>query len=466
MENVLLEASMSGDIDTLKTLIQNDQLILDRVLATSFNENPLHVATLRGHLDFVRILLIHKREFANALDAFRRSPLHLASGGGYTEIARELIKINPEVCYFRDKDGKIPLHFAAFQEHVDIINLLIQVKPELLREIFDNGETLLHFCVKYNRIEALKLLVKWLGDIGDRVFVNTKDDRGNTILHLAIIKKQFQTINYLLSEGGIDGNALTKIGFTALDLLELYPRDFETMKIREILTGANIKRATDLIDTSPPSSSVILPLNMTGQLSISQCCYNRVKHFILMIWKDFLKSEPRWFEEARGNLLVAATVIASMAFQAAVNPPSGVWQESSKDESHMAGYSIAATRYPYEYNAFLLYNTTSFLASLSTVLLIIGGFPVKHKATTWLLMMTICLAIVSMLLTYRQSIYLITGTNDNFIMGVFNVVAYVMNALWALVIFLHFMRFLVWIGKKLRKFFRPKCTGENSVTLP
>ncbi|KAM7503235.1 hypothetical protein LguiB_002139 [Lonicera macranthoides] len=50
MENVLLEASMSGNIDTLKTLIQNDQLILDRVLATFFNENPLHVATLSGHL--------------------------------------------------------------------------------------------------------------------------------------------------------------------------------------------------------------------------------------------------------------------------------------------------------------------------------------------------------------------------------------------------------------------------------
>ena len=192
MENVLLEASMRGNIATLETLIQNDQLILDRVLATSFNENPLHIAVLRGHLDFVRILLIHKRELANALDAFRCSPLHLASGGGYFEIVRELIKINPEVCQFHDQDGKIPLHFAAFQEHVDIMNVLIQAKPGLLREIFDNGETLLHFCVKHNRVEALKVLVKWLGDIGDRDFDNTKDDRSNTILHLAVIKKQFQ----------------------------------------------------------------------------------------------------------------------------------------------------------------------------------------------------------------------------------------------------------------------------------
>ncbi|KAM7497915.1 hypothetical protein LguiA_022329 [Lonicera macranthoides] len=353
MENVLFEASMSGNIDTLETLIQNDQLILDRVLATSFNENPLHIASLRGHLDFVRTVLIHKRELANVLDALRRSPLHLASGGGYTEIVRDLIKINPKMCHFRDQDGKIPLHFASFHEHVDIMNVLIQANPELIREIFDNGETLLHFCVKHNRIEALKVLVKWLGDIGNRDFVSTKDDRGNTILHLAVIKKQFQTINYLLSEGGIDGNALTENGFTALDLLELYPRDFDTMKIREILIGANIKRANDLIGTSPREST-------TRKLSISHSCSpSKAKQLILMIWKNFLKSEPRWFEEARGNLMVAATVIASMAFQAAVNPPGGVWQDSAKDdpatisidESHTAGYSIAATRFPNAYNS-------------------------------------------------------------------------------------------------------------------
>ncbi|KAM7503241.1 hypothetical protein LguiB_002145 [Lonicera macranthoides] len=358
MENVLLEASMSGNTDTLETLIQNDRLILDRVLATSFNENPLHIAALRGHLDFVRILLYHKRELANALDDFRRSPLHLASGGGYIEIVHELIKVNPEVCRFRDQDGKIPLHFAAFQEHEEIMKVLIQAKPGVLKEIFENKETLLHFCVKHNRIKALKVLVESLVVIGDRPFVNTKDDCGNTILHVAIIKKQFQTINYLLSEVGIDGNALTQNGFTALDLLDLYPRDFDIMKIQEILTGANIRRANDRIGTSPPSSSVIIPRNN-----------NRVKQFILMIWKDLLKSEPGWFEEARGNLMVSATVIASMAFQAAVNPPGGVWQESSsgkkEDDPHMAGSSIAATRDPPAYNGFLMLNATSFVASIS-----------------------------------------------------------------------------------------------------
>ncbi|KAM7502902.1 hypothetical protein LguiB_001806 [Lonicera macranthoides] len=76
-------------------------------------------------IDFVKKLLIHKRELANSLDALWHSPLHLDSGGGYSEIVRELIKINPEVCHFCDEDGKIPLHFASFYKYVDIMNVYI-----------------------------------------------------------------------------------------------------------------------------------------------------------------------------------------------------------------------------------------------------------------------------------------------------------------------------------------------------
>ncbi|KAM7497909.1 hypothetical protein LguiA_022323 [Lonicera macranthoides] len=152
-------------------------------------------------------------------------------------------------------------------------------------------------------------------------------------------KNLILTINYLFSEGGIDGNALTVNGFTALDLPEQYPRDSDTMKIQEILTEANIKRANDL--------------NTTEELSKS--CYSVVKQLILMIWKEFLKNEPRWFKEARGNLLVAATVIASMAFQVALNPPGGVWQESIEKGNYIqkAGYSISATHFPDEYKSLL-----------------------------------------------------------------------------------------------------------------
>ena len=146
---------------------------------------------------------------------------------------------------------------------------------------------------------------------------------------------------------------------------------------------------------------------------------------------------------------------------------------------HWVGYSIAATGLPDDYNIFLILNTLSsffvpkkntlsFVTSLSTVLLIIGGFPLKHKVTTWLLMMTICLSIVSMLLTYLVSIFLITAENKTLCttFRVMVAILYITIALCTLVLFLHIMRFLVWIGKKLRKVLHTKHIVENSVILP
>ncbi|CAE5967200.1 unnamed protein product [Arabidopsis arenosa] len=40
----------------------------------------------------------------------------------------------------------------------------------------------------------------------------------------------------------------------------------------------------------------------------------------------YLNRQGDWLEKTRGNLMVTATVIAAMSFQAMVNPPGGVWQ--------------------------------------------------------------------------------------------------------------------------------------------
>lgn len=40
----------------------------------------------------------------------------------------------------------------------------------------------------------------------------------------------------------------------------------------------------------------------------------------------YLNRQGDWLEKTRGNLMVAATVIAGMSFQVMANPPGGVWQ--------------------------------------------------------------------------------------------------------------------------------------------
>jgi hypothetical protein len=38
-----------------------------------------------------------------------------------------------------------------------------------------------------------------------------------------------------------------------------------------------------------------------------------------------LRHRENWMEETRGTLMIVATVIATMAFQAGISPPGGVW---------------------------------------------------------------------------------------------------------------------------------------------
>ncbi|KAH7857250.1 hypothetical protein Vadar_010584 [Vaccinium darrowii] len=105
----LYEACLSGSVLALDALIEEDQLILDRisVLTGFFNDTPLHIAALRGHLDFTKALLTRKPNLATELDSLRSSPLHLASTEGHVEVVQELLRVNTNVCITRDQDGSV-----------------------------------------------------------------------------------------------------------------------------------------------------------------------------------------------------------------------------------------------------------------------------------------------------------------------------------------------------------------------
>ncbi|KAF2323601.1 hypothetical protein GH714_036280 [Hevea brasiliensis] len=305
---ILYQVSLRGDVPAFDALLQQDELILDRVVVTSFHETPLHIAAMRGHLHFARALLSRKPKLADELDSLCRLPLHLASAEGYTDIVKELITANPDACWARDQDGRIPLHLAAMKGRVDIIKELVSICPESIREKLDYGETILHLCVKYNRLEALKLLAE---TVRDDEFVNATDDNGNTILHLAAILKQVQITKYLLLETTIKENvtALNRNGFTALDALEHCPRDSKGLEVKIILleAEAGVQRNTGRSVSEFPSSTA----QRNGGLVARKYKF----------WNNYFKKVGKRLEEARGNILVAATVTASMAFQAGINPP-------------------------------------------------------------------------------------------------------------------------------------------------
>ncbi|KAL5059061.1 hypothetical protein RYX36_030665 [Vicia faba] len=100
-------------------------------------------------------------------------------------------------------------------------------------------------------------------------------------------------------------------------------------------------------------------------------------------------NQGHWMEQMRGSLMVVATVIASLTFQIAINPPGGVWQENSSiqqgcapDQTCKAGTSVLAfgdSNQKTRYELFLLLCTISFSASQAIIVLLICGFPLRNK---------------------------------------------------------------------------------------
>ncbi|KAK9280988.1 hypothetical protein L1049_003879 [Liquidambar formosana] len=451
MERRLYEASLSGNVHTLKTLIQEDKLILDRVTVNCFDENPLHIAALRGHLDFTRALLSQNPDLATELDSFGHSPLHLAAVKGYTAIVRELLRVSSTMCLVRDRDGRIPLHLAAMKGRVEVIPELIRARPESTSEKLDGGETVLHLCVRYNRLEALKLLA----DLErNEELVNSKDDYGNTILHLAATLKQMEIIKYLVSSKAvkIKANALNGYGLTALDALEQCPKDLKSMEIRDFLLQAGVQRAKDLKTFPHPTKNVPEIEKPTTKLIASPVAsQSKARNLLSKAWKVYLKADSNYLEEARGNLMVTATVTATIAFQSGINPPGGVWPETTS--SHQAGTSVLATEIPAAHSIFLAYNTVSLVASLSIILLMVSGFPLKNKLSTWLLMIAMSVTVSFMALTYLVSLDMLTPDDDwNRVDKICAKSFATCIGVFVFVILLHTTRLLTWLGNSLPKF--------------
>ncbi|CAK9179914.1 unnamed protein product [Ilex paraguariensis] len=145
----------------------------------------------------------------------------------------------------------------------EVIPHLVQACPESTRVKAEEGETILHLCVKHSRLMSV---VELLSDYME--FVHSKDNNGNTILHLAAMLQQEETIKFLLSKTGVREkvNSTNGNGFTAVDVLEHCPRDLKGMKIQDIMLEAGVQRARGLqADLAP--ASVNFPKNTRARTS-------------------------------------------------------------------------------------------------------------------------------------------------------------------------------------------------------
>ncbi|GMJ07521.1 hypothetical protein like AT5G51160 [Hibiscus trionum] len=452
MERKLHDAAVQGDKLLLLNLLEEDALLLDRYITGRYPETPLHVASMLGHLEFVDEILARKPELAKEVDSRNSTPLHLASAKGYLQVAKSLLQVNPDLCLVCDIDGRNPLHIAAMKGHLGLLRELVQARPWAARVPMDQGETILHACVRCNQLEALKLLV---GRVSDHEFVNCKNGNGNTVMHLAIAAKQTETVNLLLSSTTIDVNCENEDGFTALDLL---PQNKGDMKEKEIVESLEKMEATRAKD-KPLSNRQLKAIRSKILLSTWDESSGISKPKRRKNGKRFVNKS--WVEKQSQALMLVASLLAAMAFQAGINPPSGVWQENgnsnfsiteSNGRNHTAGWSILADNHRYVYIFFLSANTIGFLASLSIILLLISGLPMEYKFFTWVLMVITWVAVTAMAFAYVQSLNALTPEHAySSILHIMGISLYVWTGLMLILILVHTFRMIFKVIKSLLK---------------
>ncbi|XP_047948662.1 ankyrin repeat-containing protein BDA1-like [Salvia hispanica] len=388
MEKKLSEAALQGDATVLHQILTQDPLILDRIIVSCLSETPLHTAAALGHLPFVNLLLSRAPALAAELDSRGCSPLHLAAAKGHADVVRELAAADSG--FVRNADGRNPLHVAAAKGRVAVLAEMVRVNPEWIQALTDRDETGLHLCVKWNRTDAVRVLGEEMRSRNGDV-LNWKDCEGNTALHIAITHKHLQIIEYLVTLNGLQVNALNKSGLTALDVLGQSPRGLRDMEIEHLLRKAGASNAKDLHLISNDWAPATMKKTNTRALSTKKT-----------------KKSADWLGRKRSSLMVVASLIATVAFQAGLTPPGGVWQDdyvidedgNAVADPHSVGHAVMAYKQPKEYGIFMICNTVAFLSSLSIILILVSGLPLTKRRWMWVQMVIMWIAITALEATY------------------------------------------------------------------
>ncbi|XP_077220774.1 uncharacterized protein LOC143854615 [Tasmannia lanceolata] len=396
MEREIYEAVLEGSVTSLHKLLEQDALILDRCGSLGVEGNPLHIAALHGHAHFAKEILNRKPEFVHELNSQGNTPLHLAVVKGNVQIVKDMLQVDPETCLVRDREGRIPLHTAAIKGRVEVLEALVRAKPVTTRVLTEGGESILHLCLKQKNdlFECLKKLIE-LVDVKERdEFVKMKDNDDNTLLHLSTANKQFQTIEFLLDKTGVNVNAVNVDGFTALDvLLESSEESCGDGRIERKLRSAEAKRSKDTEENM---------LQFLGMV-----CSGGSKN------KKQLKKEEASLNDARNTLILVAVLIATVTYTSGLTPPGGFWQgefenktgtEYNETATDHSGVAVLAIKNNKAYTHYIIFNSIGFVASLSIILLLISGFPIRRKRSRISLMVILWVAISSMVITYTVGV--------------------------------------------------------------
>ncbi|KAK4410907.1 hypothetical protein Sango_0163700 [Sesamum angolense] len=360
-------------LDVLENLLRDNPSVLANFRLTSLAESLLHVATKSGQLSFAHELMKIDPGIAADLnkDGFRA--LDIAVIMDNLEMVKEILSFDQGLCMVKGRDQRTALHYAAIKGRTEIIDELLQSCPDSIQEVTVHGETALHLAVKSYQFDAFCVLVKWLERLSNELIVNTGDRAGNTLLHLAVSTKQYAT-----------------------EVRVCWCSHSSKFYIHKTETSKNFKRTIKRKHDLQPQPSK-----------------NWFEYFKFQMQRD----SP---SDTRNALLVVAALIATVCFEAGINPPSGILEKPPQPNppnqtfqpppSYMppAGGSVlvalaAILGSRAETFLFLFANSLALTASACIIIYLTSGFPFQRE---------LLIALHSMMFTYGFGVSIVVKEID------------------------------------------------------
>jgi ankyrin repeat protein len=195
-------ACLAGNADALRTLLGSGA---DATSALGDGRTCLHLAAAEGWADMIRVLIANGAVL-EATDALGYTPLLAASmGKASTDTIKALLDLGA-LPSARTLDGATPLHNIAARGYAPAVSLLIEHGADPMAT--DNqGRTPLHYIASspaYLDLSILSELFKHAGDI------NTRDDKGNTPLDIALLSGRSALAEQLRKAGALRGDQIAK----------------------------------------------------------------------------------------------------------------------------------------------------------------------------------------------------------------------------------------------------------------
>ncbi|KAH7691545.1 26S proteasome regulatory complex subunit PSMD10 protein [Dioscorea alata] len=412
MDPRLEEACYTAKQDMLHSLLREDKLLLHRLSSSSSTasiDNPLHIAASLGYADIANELIIRNPGLASDLNPRGLPALKL-----HLKIIKLLIsKVGSHFCSLKDKNERLAIHIAAMKGRIDILEELIQVCPQSARAVTYKKESLLHLVTQCNSVETLEFLVRKL-EVDDNIneLLNLKDHKGNTILHHSVARRQLQSVKLLLSKGErVEVNAMNHKGLTALDVLLDSPREHGDLILGEVIRAAGGKMASEMDPHQPSLQTNTSISNEPSTTSTTTTTRSwRQRRTYSKLQQKAKKQNKVEDSYTPGQLMVVATLIATITFQSGLNPPGGFTQLDNPNETNITGsgnssISAGVAVLGSNLSMFLLLDMIGLFASLSIILILICVVPRRKKMMMKILVVIMWLAVFSTGLTFSAGIY-------------------------------------------------------------